>query len=342
MAVQVLDATLRDGSHAIRHAYTPEQVATLAGLLDKGGVKSIGVGHGEGVGASSLHFGLSAHRDADLIAAAAGAVERARIAVTLVPGLGVKEDLHVAWECGARLARIATHATEADISPQHIALAREIGFVVHGDLMMPHLSTPAALAEQATLMVDAGAQGVHVIDSAGTLTPDGVRERVTAFLDAFGDRADVGMHAHDNLSLAVANTLAAFDAGARLADACSAGLGAGAGNCRTEALAAALDRAGIENDLDVFALQDAATYVVEELAPKPWPRHDPAALMLGYAGVPSSFLLHVGRAAERFAVDEREIVVELGRRRAVSGQEDLVISVAAEIAAKPAGAAVEA
>jgi 4-hydroxy 2-oxovalerate aldolase len=331
-AVRVLDATLRDGSHPVRHQHTPEQVRTLAALLDAAGVAAIGVGHGEGLGASSRHFGHGAHRDAELLEAAAGAVERAKIAVTLVPGLGIKEDLHVAWECGARVARIATHCTEADIALQHIALARERGFVVHGDLMMPHLTTVAGLAEQATMMVDAGAHGVHVIDSAGTLTPPAVRERITAFLDAFGDRAEAGMHGHDNLTLAVANTVAAVEAGATIVDACVAGLGAGAGNCRTEALAAVLDRCGIENDLRLAPLQEAAAYVLAEMAPQPWPAQSGTALLLGYAGVPSSVLLHIERAAARFGVDASDIVAELGRRRTVSGQEDFVITVAARLA----------
>jgi 4-hydroxy 2-oxovalerate aldolase len=330
--LQVFDASLRDGSHTIRHQLEPADVRVVAASLDRAGIDAIGVGHGEGLGASSLHFGEALRPDVELVAAAAESVEAAIVTVTLIPGVGVRGHLREAWEAGARRARIATHATEADISLQHIALARELGFQVHGDLMMPHLTSAAEFAAQATLMVDAGAENVHLVDSAGTLMPGEVVERVDAFLDSFGDRAAAGIHAHDNIGLAVANTLAAAAAGATYADACLAGLGAGAGNTRLELLAVAMERSGMESKLDVLALQDAADYVVAEVAPSTWPRIDQLPLNLGGAGVPSSFRLHIERAAERFGIDPRLLIIELGNEKTVSGQEDLILRVAARLA----------
>jgi 4-hydroxy 2-oxovalerate aldolase len=333
-AVKVLDATLRDGSHAVRHALTPDQVTRVAAALDRAGVYAVGVGHGDGIGGSSVHFGRASHPDAELWRAAAAVLEHARLAVTLVPGVGCKEHLHLAKDCGATLARIATHCTEADIALQHIEFARALGLEPQGDLMMPHMTDPASLARQARKMVDAGATAVHVMDSAGALTPPAVRERIEAMLDAFGGDAEAGMHAHDNLSLAVANTLAAIEAGATRVDSCLAGMGAGAGNCRTEVLAAVLDKLGHDTGLDLWALQDAAEDIVGPLMKTP-PTLDRRTLTLGYAGVPSSFLRHVERAAERFDVDSREILIEVGRRQAVSGQEDLVLEIAAGLHAAP-------
>jgi 4-hydroxy 2-oxovalerate aldolase len=330
-AVKVLDTTLRDGSHAVRHQLDPATVRTVAAALDQAGVYAVGVGHGDGIGGSSLHFGPAAYEDEELWRAGREVLERAKLAVTLVPGIGTREYLATALDCGASIVRIATHCTEADISLQHIELARSIGLEPQGDLMMAHMVDAATLAGQAKLMVQAGATAVHVMDSAGALTPMDVRERIVAFLDAFGDEAEAGMHAHDNLSLAVANTLAAVEAGATRVDACLAGMGAGAGNCRTEVLAAVLAKCGHETGMDLWQLQDAAERVVRPLLSTP-PEINRDTVTLGHAGVPSSFLLHAQRAADRFEVDSREILFEVGRRGAVSGQEDLVIEVAAQLA----------
>jgi 4-hydroxy 2-oxovalerate aldolase len=332
--VRILDATLRDGSHAIRHRFTPEQVREIASGLDLAGVYAIGVGHGDGLGGSSLQLGLSLHSDEELIAAAASVIEHARLAVTLVPGIGTKDHLRRAAALGARLVRIATHCTEADVSVQHIALARELELEVHGDLMLPHLTDPASLAEQAAIMAAAGAQGVYLMDSAGALLPDDVRARVSAMRARLGPDVALGMHAHDNLSLAIANTLAAVEEGATLADGCLVGLGAGAGNARTEVIAAVLERAGFETGLDLFALQDLADQVVRPIGA---PVIDRLTATLGYAGVPSSLLLPAGRAAERFGVDAREVLVSLGRRGAVTGQEDLVIELARQLSGTRTG-----
>ncbi len=329
-AVRVVDATLRDGSHAIRHQFTPGQVRTIAAGLDAAGLYAVGVGHGDGLGGSSLQLGLSAHSDEELLAAASAVLTHALLAVTLVPGVGTKDLLRRAVEQGAGLARIATHSTEADVAIQHIALARELGIAVHGDLMMPHCNDPGGLAEQAAIMVGAGAQGIYVMDSAGALLPEDVRARIAALRARLGPDVLLGIHAHDNLSLAVANSLAAIDEGATLVDSCLGGLGAGAGNTRTEVLAAVLERRGVGTGLDLFALQDLADDVVRPIAV---PSIDRLTATLGYAAVPSSLLLPARRAAERYGVEARDVLVELGRRRAVTGQEDLAGTIAAEIAA---------
>jgi 4-hydroxy 2-oxovalerate aldolase len=331
-AVRLLDSTLRDGSHAVGHRWTPAQVETIAGGLDRAGVHAVGVGHGDGLGASSIQYLRALHPDEELLRTARRVLEHASLAVTFQPGIGTRRHLEQAAELGADLARIATHCTEADIASQHIAAARELGMDVHGDLMMPHMTTPAKLAEQARIMVDAGAHGVHLMDSAGALTPDDVKARVVAFCDAFDGDAAVGIHAHENLSLAVANTLVAVREGATLADACLAGAGAGAGNCQTEALVAALDRIGRPTGIDLFALQDLAEEHVRPALPRQ-PVVDRITLTQGYAGVPGSFLLHAQRVAERFGVDPRDLMVEVGRLQAVAGQEDLLIEIAARRAA---------
>jgi 4-hydroxy 2-oxovalerate aldolase len=330
--LRLLDATLRDGSHAVGHRWTPAQVEAIAGGLERAGMHAVGVGHGDGLGASSIQYLRALHPDEELLRAARRVLGRAKLAVTFQPGIGTTRHLEQAAELGADLARIATHCTEADIATQHIGAARALGMDVHGDLMMPHMTTPAKLAEQARLMVDAGAQGVHLMDSAGALTPDDVKARVAALREAFGGDAEVGIHAHENLSLAVANTLAAVAEGATLADACLAGAGAGAGNCQMEALVAALDRVGRPTGIDLFALQDLADGLVRPALPRQ-PVIDRITLTQGYAGVPGSFLLHAQRVAERFGVDPRELMVEAGRQQVVSGQEDVLIEIAARAAA---------
>jgi len=331
--IRLLDSTLRDGSHGIRHRYTPQQVELIAGKLDEAGVHSIGVGHGDGLGASSIQYMRSLHTDDELLTAARRVIKRARLAVTFQPGIGTKQQLERAAGLGADLVRIATHCTEADIAVQHIGLSRELGMDVHGDLMMPHMTTPETIARQGRIMVDAGATGVHIMDSAGALTMDDVKARIVAMLAKFGGEAEAGIHAHQNLSLAVANTMVAFAEGATLADACLAG--AGAGNCQLEALVAVMEKAGMGTGIDLWTLEDIADQVVRPIMTTP-PIVDRATLTQGFAGVPGSFLHHAFSAAERFGVDARDILVEVGRRRSVGGQEDLVIEVAARLAAPPA------
>jgi 4-hydroxy-2-oxovalerate aldolase len=329
--ITICDSTLRDGSHAVRHRFTTDQVVAVAGALDGAGLDVIEVSHGDGLAGSSFNYGFSAVDELELIAAAAGVLEHARLAVLLLPGIGVKEDLERAQSAGASVARIATHATEADISESHIGLSRELGLTTVGFLMMAHMAAPDVLAEQASIMATAGAEVVYVTDSAGALVPDSVRARVSALRETLPAEVAVGFHGHENLSIAVGNSLAAVEAGATWIDGCTCGLGAGAGNAPTEALAAVFDRSGIDIGVDALAMMDVAEEVVRPLMQRPL-TVDRACLLLGYAGVYSSFLLHAERAAARFDVSVKDILLEIGRRKAVGGQEDMIIEVASELA----------
>jgi 4-hydroxy-2-oxovalerate aldolase len=335
--VTLVDSTLRDGSHAKRHQISVEQVVDVAAALDRAGVEVIEVSHGDGLGGASFNYGFALTDEFELIEAAVGAVTEARIAVLLLPGIGVKEDLVRARELGAAVARIATHSTEADISPSHLALARELGFEAVGFLMMAHMNSPEGMLEQAKIMEAAGAEVVYVTDSAGALTPDAVRVRVEAMRGGLEAGTAVGFHGHENLSLAVANSLVAIESGASWVDGCTCGLGAGAGNAPTEVLTAVFDKLGIEVHADTFSMLDVAEEVVRPIMDRPQVV-DRSSLLLGYAGVYSSFLLHAERAAERFGVSTKDILVEVGARKAVGGQEDLIIDIAAELAAQPAAA----
>jgi 4-hydroxy 2-oxovalerate aldolase len=337
-APRLTDTTLRDGSHPMRHQFTPGQVARIAGALDAAGVPVIEVAHGDGLAGTSLQYGFSAHDELELIEAAREAAPAADLAVLLIPGIGTKRDLRAAAERGAGVVRIATHCTEADISQQHFAIARELELEPIGFLMMAHMQEPAALAEQAVLMEGYGATCVYVVDSAGAMLPADAQARVRALREALGAGIDVGFHGHDNMGLAIGNTLAAVEAGAARVDGCLRGLGAGAGNAPTEVLAAVLERAGRAAGVDLFALMDAAEQIVAPMMPFQ-PMTDRASLTIGYAGVYSTFLLHANRLAERFGLDARDILVELGRRKAVAGQEDWVLDVAVELAGQTTAAA---
>jgi 4-hydroxy-2-oxovalerate/4-hydroxy-2-oxohexanoate aldolase len=331
--VRLVDETLRDGSHTNHHRFTPDQVKRHAELVDAAGIWAIVVGHGDGLGGSSLHSGFGLHSDPELIGAAAEVARTAKVATLLVPGLGTRRDLEAAAQAGATLARIGTMCTEGDTGFQHIGLARDLGLEVISMLAMIHTVSPERLAAESTRVAVAGAQVVDLVDTAGALLPDEVRSRVAAVRDALPDEVDVSFHAHNNLSLAVANSLAAIDAGAGMVDVSLAGLGAGAGNCQAEALATVCRRLGIDTGVDVFALQDAADdYVRRELMEKPI-EIDRVSLTLGYTGVPAALMLHIEAAAERFGVDPRDLVVALGERKAVIGQEDLVVEVAAQLSA---------
>ena len=331
MHVTLVNSSLRDGMHSVRHAFTPEQVAAVAAGLDRAGIDVIEVSHGDGVGGSSIQYGRSAHPDEALIEAAAGAVERARIAALLLPGIGTLERLKRAQALGASVARVATHCTEADIAEQHISWAAEHGMLAVGFLMMSHMLEPDALAAQARLMESYGARVVYVVDSAGALVPGSAAARVAALREALASEIEVGFHAHNNLGCGVGNALAAVEAGATWLDGSLRGLGAGAGNAQLEVLAAALERSGHETNAELFPLMDVAEDVVAPLMPRPQ-IIDRGALSIGYAGVYSSFLLHAERAGAKFGVEPRAVLMELGRRRIVGGQEDMIIDAAAELA----------
>lgn len=329
--VTVVEVALRDGSHAIQHQYTVEQIQAITKGLDEAKVPYIEVSHGDGVGGSSVQYGFSHTSDIELIRAAKEVTTDSKISVLLLPGIGTVEDLKEARAAGADMVRIATHSTEADVSKQHITAAKEMGLEVVGFLMMAHMVEPEKLLEQAKLMESYGADVVYATDSAGALLPDQVTERIRLLVEELD--VPVGFHGHNNLGLAMANTLAAAEAGATWLDGSARALGAGAGNTQTEVMISVLEKAGYETGVDLFKIMDVAEDLVAPIIETPQ-IIDRDSLTLGHAGVYSSFKLFAQRSGERFDIDSRDILVELGKLQVVGGQEDMVEDVAASMAAE--------
>lgn len=329
--ITVHDMTLRDGMHPKRHQMTLDQMISIAQGLDAAGVPLIEVTHGDGLGGSSVNYGFPAHTDKEYLSAVIPLMKQAKVSALLLPGIGTVDDLKMAHELGVHTIRVATHCSEADVSSQHIQYARHIGMDTVGFLMMAHMATPEKLLEQAQLMESYGANCIYCTDSAGYMLPEDVKARIGLLREKLHQDTEIGFHGHHNLAMGVANSLVAVEYGANRIDAAAAGLGAGAGNTPMEVFIAVCARSGIETGVDVFKIQDVAEDLVVPMMDFPI-RIDRDALTLGYAGVYGSFLLFAKRAEKQFGVPARDILVEMGRRGMVGGQEDMIVDTAMTMA----------
>ena len=328
----ICDSTLRDGSHACAHQLTVEQIRDYATAADQAGVDYVEVGHGNGLGASSLQVGESRLSDAEMLSTAASCLRQARLSVHVMPGIAtVDRDLRPAIDAGVALFRIGAHCTEADLTQRHITYVRNTGRLAWGVLMMTHMATPELLVEEGLKLQNYGAQGLVLMDSAGALLPDQVSARITRLVDRLD--LPIGFHGHQNLGLAVANSIAALDAGARILDATARGFGAGAGNTPLELLAAVLHQSNRLNSLNLYRALDAGE-VAGRLFAGQLPVSDAITIVSGLSGVFSGFVKPVLRISRELAVDPRDVFIELGRRAVVGGQEDLILEVAHQLAAR--------
>jgi 4-hydroxy-2-oxovalerate/4-hydroxy-2-oxohexanoate aldolase len=325
------DMCLRDGMHAKRHQISLQEMIDCAKGMDEAGMPLIEVTHGDGLGGESINYGFPAHSDEEYLKAVVGAVKNAKISALLLPGIGTVDHLKMAVDCGISTIRVATHCTEADVSEQHIGMAREMGLDTVGFLMMAHMSSPEEILEQARLMESYGANCIYATDSAGYMLPDDVTARIGLLRAELKPETEIGFHGHHNMAMGIANSLAAIEAGARRIDGSVAGLGAGAGNTPLEVLVAVLDRMGANHGIDLYKIMDVAEDQIVPMMDQQI-RIDRDALTLGYAGVYSSFLLFAQRAGEKYGVSSRDILLELGRRKTVGGQEDMIEDLALDMA----------
>ncbi len=332
--IRIFDTTLRDGMHAVSHSFSLDDMVRIATALDEAGADTVEVSHGDGLGGSSYQYGFAAHTDEEYLRAVAPHLKNSKLAILLIPGIGTAEDLKMAADCGVKVARIATHVTEADVGQQHIQLAKEKGMEAIGFLMMTHMVTPKKIVEQAKLFESYGADAINCADSAGAMLPKDVEARISLLKANLN--IPIGFHAHNNLGLAVGNSLAAIEAGADYIDTTLRGLGAAAGNTSHEVLVAVLKKMGMEVDEDLYKLMDAAENIVQPLMKRPLDI-DKYSLSIGYAGTYGSFLLHAKRVAQSFGVDARDVLIELGRMKTVGGQEDMIFDVAYRLSKKLKG-----
>ena len=331
----ITDTTLRDGSHSVSHQFTLEEMKAVAIALENAGVDIIELGHGDGLTGSSINYGFALHDDFEYIEAVASVLTKSKLAVLLIPGIGTIEHLEKAKALGAQVVRVCTHVTEADVSEQHIKAAKKMGMFTVGFLMMAHMASKEIILQEAKKMESYGADVVYMTDSSGAMLPDDVYDNIKYLKEHI--HVPIGHHSHNNLGMAVANSLSAYKAGADYLDGSLIGFGAGAGNCPTEILIGVLEKSGIDNNVDLYKIIDAGDKVLEPIILKKGknlPRFNSDSLMIGYAGVYSSFMLHAKNASERFGVDTRDILVELGRKKAVGGQEDWIIEVAHNLSLK--------
>jgi 4-hydroxy-2-oxovalerate/4-hydroxy-2-oxohexanoate aldolase len=331
MKVTLHDMCLRDGMHPKRHQITLEQMIAVASGLDDAGVPLIEVTHGDGLGGASINYGFPRHTDQEYLRAVVPRLKRAKVSALLLPGIGTVDDLRMAADCGVATIRVATHCTEADVSAQHIGLSRKLGLDTVGFLMMAHMIDPEALVAQARIMEAAGANCLYCTDSAGTMLLADVTARIGALRAALAPSTELGFHGHHNLGMGIANSIAALEAGATRIDGSAAGLGAGAGNTPLEVFVAVLERMGADHGIDLYKIMDVAEDLVVPMMDVPV-RIDRDALILGFAGVYSSFLLFAQRAGAKYGVSSRDLLVELGRRKTVGGQEDMIEDLAIDMA----------
>ena len=325
------DMSLRDGMHAKRHQISLDEMVAVATALDEAGMPMIEVTHGDGLGGASLNYGFPAHSDEAYLGAVVPKMKQAKVSALLLPGIGTVDHLLMAKDLGVSCIRVATHCTEADVSQQHISKAADLGLDTVGFLMMAHMVPSETIVAQAKLMEGYGANCIYCTDSAGYMLPDEVSQKIGALRQALKSETEIGFHGHHNLGMGIASSLAALEAGARRIDGSVAGLGAGAGNTPLEVLVAVLERMGAEHGIDLYKIMDAAEDIVVPMMEHPI-RIDRNALTLGYAGVYSSFLLFAKRAEQKYGVSARDILVELGRRGTVGGQEDMIEDLALTMA----------